>query len=145
MNDKIMWNIYPHAYVYISYVAFCNGCVNNKRKFLSLTAVLRKEAARVYSLLYIGVYCKSTDTGETFCCGIVYTLQTIFGGQFYQTSMLLKCTQLFQYAFIKYLYVRPHVPYCDWCLAWERLEGLDDSLQIMLYCHTETWFSTCAS
>ena len=35
------------------------------------------------------------------------------------------CTHLFQYSFYElWLYVRRHVPYCDWWLSWQRLNAL---------------------
>ena len=50
------------------------------------------------------------------------------------------------YSFYKwYLYVRRHVWYCDWWLLWHRLQRLNNSPQIMLYCPTETCFVTCSS
>ena len=44
----------------------------------------------------------------------------------------------------EYLHVRRYVSYCDWWLSWQRLEGFNDSLQILLDCHTETCFSMCS-
>ena len=34
-------------------------------------------------------------------------------------------THLFQYSYYElWLYVRRHVPYCDWWLSWQRLNAL---------------------
>ena len=38
---------------------------------------------------------------------------------------VLESTHLFQYSFYaSWLYVRRHVPYCDWWLSWQRLNAL---------------------
>ena len=52
---------------------------------------------------------------------------------------MLECTHLFLYSFHTwYLYVRRYLSYCDWWLWWQRLRGLNDSLQWPLLL---TWFN----
>ena len=51
---------------------------------------------------------------------VMYKTMSIFTG-----PRCVRRTHLFQYSFYEiWLYVRRHVPYCDWWLSWQRLNAL---------------------